>query len=131
MELKDRIKAIQVAKTRTIRQFAEELGVPKVTIESNIYGRTKFSAETIVLILKTYPDISAEWLLREKGEMFVHGGQSIVNTNSQTINHGNVVNGDNSGTVGNGNQISNNETINKLIEQNAKLINMLAAQQNK
>lgn len=42
-----------------------------------IDGETSIKSETIIRILETYPDLSAEWLLRGKGKMILPEHNSL------------------------------------------------------
>ena len=56
-------------KAKSIRNFAFVIGMPERTINTYIKtGRTP-SLEVIDAILRTFPDISAEWLMRGEGSM--------------------------------------------------------------
>ena len=56
-------------KAKSIRNFAFVIGMPERTINTYIKtGRTP-SLEVIDAILRTFPDISAEWLIRGEGSM--------------------------------------------------------------
>lgn len=57
-------------KKMSVRAFAISIGMLQETLNKQlkIDGRG-VSTRTLVLILNTYPDLSAEWLLRGEGEM--------------------------------------------------------------
>lgn len=44
--------------------FSKLIGIHQVTLNNYILGKRKLSLEVIEAILKTFPDVSAEWLLR-------------------------------------------------------------------
>lgn len=58
--------------------FARTLGMEQVTVNNYILGKRKMSLEFICNILKSFPQISAEWLLRGEGTMI----KSTTNTNN-------------------------------------------------
>lgn len=52
-------------------QLAKQFSVNQKTLNSQINDVTTLSTSTILLILKAFPDVSAEWLLRGNGEMIM------------------------------------------------------------
>lgn len=72
----NRVKYLINEKARSVREFAEKIGVKQVTLNQQISGDRKLSLDIIFSILNSFPDISAEWLLRGKEPMF--------NTESET-----------------------------------------------
>lgn len=69
MEIVQRIMNLVNDKAKSIRNFAFVIGMPERTINTYIKtGRTP-SLEVIDAILRTFPDISAEWLIRGEGSM--------------------------------------------------------------
>jgi len=56
-------------------------------LTNQIKGHTTISAMTVNRILETFPDVSAEWLLRGAGEMIKQPPQSIV-ANGSAVNTG-------------------------------------------
>ena len=49
--------------------FAAKIGVQQMTLWGQLNGRRKLSLDTVEAILDTFPDISAEWLMRGAGSM--------------------------------------------------------------
>ena len=49
--------------------FAAKIGVQQMTLWGQLNGRRKLSLDTVEAILDTFPDISAEWLMRGTGSM--------------------------------------------------------------
>ena len=49
----------------------------QVKLNKHINGNTTISLETIELILSTFPNVSAEWLLRGTGNMFLDGSTPV------------------------------------------------------
>lgn len=66
----DRIKTLVSAKARSVREFAELIGVKQVTLNQQVVGDRKLSLDVILAILNSFEDISAEWLLRGVGNMY-------------------------------------------------------------
>ena len=67
----ERLKDIILAKSSSILDFSNKIGVPQTTLNNQIKSPRGVSVSVILLTLHTFPDISAEWLLRGKGEMFL------------------------------------------------------------
>lgn len=58
-----RIQEILKVKNLTPTQFADLVGVQRSSMSHILSGRNKPSLEFILKILRTFPDIKAEWLL--------------------------------------------------------------------
>lgn len=67
----ERLKDVILAKSSSILDFSNKIGVPQTTLNNQIKSPRGVSVSVILLTLHTFPDISAEWLLRGKGEMFL------------------------------------------------------------
>ena len=53
------------------RQFSIKIGVPQSVIGSMFHKNTEPSSKVIRLTLNAFTDISADWLLRNKGPMLI------------------------------------------------------------
>lgn len=69
--IKQRIQAVLQRFDSNPTQFAKAYNLNQKTVHNQINADTQLSASIILLILEYYPTISAEWLLRGKGEMFL------------------------------------------------------------
>lgn len=67
----ERLKEVIAAKSSSILDFSNKIGVPQTTLNNQIKSPRGVSVSVILLTLDTFPDISAEWLLRGKGEMIL------------------------------------------------------------
>ena len=69
MEIVQRIKSLVEEKfgARGTTSFAKAIGVEQVTLSRYLNGSRSLSLDVIEAILRTFPDISAEWLLRGEG----------------------------------------------------------------
>ncbi len=67
--VKQRIKDILFIKSSNPTKLAKEYSVNQKTLNNQINSDVQLSASTILLILNTFPDVSAEWLMRGVGEM--------------------------------------------------------------
>lgn len=66
----DRIKSIITAKGVKRIGFAAAIGISKGTLDNYLDGKNKPSLPLAEGILRAYPDISAEWLMRGEGSMY-------------------------------------------------------------
>lgn len=68
--MKDRILAFLRTENKTSSQFAEEIGVQASSVSHIISGRNKPSLDFIIKMLQNYSDLSTDWLIFGKGDMF-------------------------------------------------------------
>lgn len=66
----ERVIDVIKLKAKSVREFAESIGVKQVTLNQQLNGDRKLSLDTILSVLNSFEDISAEWLLRGEGEMY-------------------------------------------------------------
>ncbi len=70
--MNERIKELVNAKFNgSILAFSKVLDMPQTSVNAMISGKMKISQKLIVTIATTFPDLSAEWLLRGKGAMLL------------------------------------------------------------
>lgn len=74
----DRVKEVLRAKSRSVREFAEFIGVKQVTLNQQLAGDRKLSLDIVQSILNSFEDISSEWLLRGEGDMIKPQHEQIV-----------------------------------------------------
>lgn len=65
----ERIKKILSLSNLSETSFAGLLGMTQATVNRQLKGVSQISYELIDAILRQFPDVSAEWLLRGDGEM--------------------------------------------------------------
>jgi len=114
----DRVKEVLRAKSRSVREFAELIGVKQVTLNQQLAGDRKLSLDIVQSILNSFEDISSEWLLRGEGDMIKPQHEQIVEPQPALIS-----------TAGDTPEASilyhiYNDTINRmkeLVEENTKL----------
>lgn len=68
--MKDRILEFLRKENKTSSQFADEIGVQASSVSHIISGRNKPSLDFIIKMLQQYEDLSTDWLIFGKGEMF-------------------------------------------------------------
>ena len=71
-----RIKEVIEYSGLSTRAFAIKCGLKDNTFSNQLNGVREVSLNTITSILLTYENISAEWLMRGKGEMLLTSEQS-------------------------------------------------------
>ena len=71
MEIVLRLKELIEEKGYTVNSFAREIGIAQVTLNNYIRLNRYPAYETLHAILHTFPDISAEWLMRGEGSMYI------------------------------------------------------------
>lgn len=69
--MKDRILALLEAEQISPARFAEVLGVQRSGISHILSGRNLPSLDMLTRILHHFPNVSAEWLLRGKGSIYM------------------------------------------------------------
>ena len=84
--MKERILEFLRIENRSSAQFAEEIGVQPSSISHIISGRNNPSLDFVIKMLTKYPDISSDWLLFGKGQMY-HEPQLHDLFNSQFENN--------------------------------------------
>ena len=73
MKIVERLRLLIEDKGYNPKTFAEKIGMAQRTINNYVNGRFP-SYEAIHAILQTFPDVSAEWLLRGEGGMYICDG---------------------------------------------------------
>lgn len=96
----ERLKKIVAVKAKSRIAFAKVVGVSSVAMDNYIGEKRRPSLDLIEKILQTYPDISAEWLLRGEGDMYRNANSGNV-SNYEINSHSTVHKGDVSGSYNN------------------------------
>ena len=68
--MKERILEFLKKENKTSSQFADEIGVQPSSISHILSGRNKPSLDFIMKMLLKYPDLSTDWLIFGKDEMY-------------------------------------------------------------
>ena len=76
MALKMRVKLCMEKLKVSANEMERQCGISHSTISSQVNGKSKLSATVIAELLAYRPDISAEWLLRGTGDMFLDGSSA-------------------------------------------------------
>lgn len=67
----ERLKSVIAEKSNSASDFSKMIGIAQTTLSNQMKGPKGISIEVIMLTLDQFPDVSAEWLLRGKGEMLI------------------------------------------------------------
>lgn len=85
----ERVKEIINVKAKSVREFSKMINIKQVTLNQQLTGTRSLSLDIIVAILNSFEDISAEWLLRGKGSMYLSKSEinenKIINSNKIEI----------------------------------------------
>lgn len=73
----DRINHLMTFYELNSNEMAKQVGGSRTKIYNAINGKTTPGFETLEAILETFPDVSAEWLMRGQGEMLKSGMISL------------------------------------------------------
>jgi len=71
LSVKQRIREVLENKGSNPTKLSKEYSVNQKTLNNQINSDVQLSSSTLLLILNAFPDVSAEWLLRGKGDMFI------------------------------------------------------------
>ena len=83
--VKERIKEVLSENSMSITQLANQFNVNQKTLNNQINDTTTLSVSTILLILKAYPDLSAEWLLRGTGKKMIQPSADVTADDEELI----------------------------------------------
>ena len=67
----ERLKSVIAEKSNSASDFSKKIGIAQTTLSNQMKSPRGISVDVVMLTLEHFPDISAEWLLRGKGEMFI------------------------------------------------------------
>lgn len=91
--MKERIITFLEAINLGSSQFAGEIGVQPSGISHILSGRNNPSLDFVLKVLNRYPDLSSEWLLFGRGEMFrdtdlsINAESDILSSNERESSH--------------------------------------------
>lgn len=78
MKILQRIKELIEAKGCSVTSFSKMIGIRQTTLNTYLKYDRYPAYETIHAILHTFPDVSAEWLMRGEGDMFICDGLPVI-----------------------------------------------------
>ncbi len=79
--MNNRIGLLLKVKDVTAAKFADMIGVQPSNISHILSGRNKPSLDFVIKVCETFPDISLQWLLFGRGNMFQSESEQIVSEN--------------------------------------------------
>lgn len=82
--MKDRLQKLLAREDLTPVRFAEKVGVQRSSVSHILSGRNNPSLDFIQKILVAFPQISTDWLIRGRGEMY-NSAQASVNNERKRI----------------------------------------------
>lgn len=80
-----RLKQIIDFSGLSVPKFAERVGLSPSTLNGHLFGKRKLSLSVIEAILTAFPEVSAEWLMRGKGQMIQGDQPTIMGDNSGVV----------------------------------------------
>lgn len=66
-----RVKLVLEDKSISVNALSKQINVAQATLNPQLRGDRTLAANIVAKILDAFPDVSAEWLLRGKGEMLI------------------------------------------------------------
>lgn len=79
-----RVREVIIEKERSVTRFAEVIGIAQTTLNQQLVVG-KIASSTLEQLLVAYPDISAEWLMRGTGGMYIGTPSQDALDDKQTI----------------------------------------------
>ena len=67
----ERLKSVIAAMNSNPTDFSKKIGISQTTFSNQLRSPRGVSVEAITLTLEHFPEISAEWLMRGKGDMLL------------------------------------------------------------
>ena len=80
-----RIKEVIENNGVSITKLSSELGLSQTTLNRQVTGVSALSSSVIEAILTYFPNLSAEWLLRGKGEMYLQSNSDNLNQSASDL----------------------------------------------
>lgn len=66
-----RVKLLLEEKSISINALAKQINIAQATLNPQLRGDRALSAKVVDSILTTFPDVSAEWVMRGTGSMYL------------------------------------------------------------
>lgn len=67
----ERLKSVIATKSNSASDFSKKIGIAQTTLSNQMKSPRGVSIDVVLLTLDQFPDVSAEWLLRGKGQMLI------------------------------------------------------------
>lgn len=80
MEIVERIMELVVLKAKSKREFSSMIDIEQTLFNNYMIGKREgMNFDIVDSILRTFPEVSAEWLLRGEGSMFIEQASPASN----------------------------------------------------
>lgn len=80
MEIVERIMELVVLKAKSKREFSSMIDIEQTLFNNYMIGKREgMNFDIVDAILRTFPEVSAEWLLRGEGSMFIEQASPASN----------------------------------------------------
>lgn len=80
MEIVERIMELVVLKAKSKREFSSMIDIEQTLFNNYMIGKREgMNFDIVDAILRTFPEVSAEWLLRGQGPMFIEQASPASN----------------------------------------------------
>lgn len=79
-----RIRLFLESNSISVNNLAKQIGVAQATLNPQLRGDRALSSKVVELILANFPDVSAEWLLRGKGNMLLEDTDGFAKPQNET-----------------------------------------------
>lgn len=85
-----RVREFLAINSISVNSLAKRINVAQATLNPQLRGDRTLAANIVIKILETFPEISAEWLLRGEGEMYRNNNEqkkeiSLTNPQDDSI----------------------------------------------
>lgn len=85
--MKDRIRKIMDSQGMSQQAFASFIDMSPATLSSIFNGRTKPTLNMVEAVKRKFPDISTDWLMFGKGDMYLSASSEDQNTSASVPNN--------------------------------------------
>lgn len=81
-----RVRVLLKQKGISITALSKAINIPQATLNRQISGESSMTVNVLESILTYFEDVSAEWLLRGKGEMLFDNNNLLPNAPEEPVN---------------------------------------------
>ena len=82
---RSRIEKIMTSEKLGITALSNKIGVPQSTLSNQLSGNSSVGISVLYRILDAFPSISAEWLMRGEGDMYITNIAKSTNSNDEPV----------------------------------------------
>lgn len=114
-----RIREVIESKRMSVTGISKAINIPQATLHKQIAGESAMTLKTLSVLLDYFEDVSAEWLLRGKGEMILDSLSKSFNVHySNTVIHRKFAKSNSEIEEKNINYYQNHSFIRKIVQSN-------------